>query len=437
MTSSDHSIEPPYEFRNVSVSIQIKELIGIGRIVSHKERNIHGIDSSEVKAVVSYQEREFDATEHEYFESRSLPVMFSKSKKSTKVSAKWPADSSDLSTISFSRTISKPHIADNRHNVRKKNRAKQPSIYDQFAPEIATLQISLQRGTNENIPFGIATAIIPWEYQDVDVNIPVFQSYADKTIKKKKLFTKGSSMYFHFVNDETTKYKIEPGASLSIRLTMNQEETGLDLKAMADVKVHEERHRRWRNLGAASSRLTLYQRIQLFTALGKQQERGSLSSKSSGPNASAELNAMHITGADNTRSMIKSHSETDSESETLSISMIELVVESNEIDIDECPSEISDSSSSCNSTTTGGGTLTYSLHPTFNSDQLSNTNDKNMTDTIINLLSCQACDPTICFRGSDTEEEAKTVDSLSSCGTSLDGTKPASHNSGKDQRNIY
>lgn len=207
---------------------------------------------------------------------------------------------------------------------------------------------------------------------------------------------------------------------------------------MADVNLHEERHRRWRNLGAASSRLTLYQRIQLFTALGKQQERGSLSSKSSGPNASADLNTMQVTGADNTRSiLIKSHSETDSESEALSISMIELVVESNEIDIDECPSEISDSSSSCNSTTTGGGTLTYSLHSTFNSDQLTITNDKNMTDTIINLLSCQSCDPTICFRGSDTEEEEKTVDSSSTCGISLDETKPASHNSGKDQRNIH
>eukprot|EP00956_Cyclotella_meneghiniana_P018337 scaffold30514_cov73-Cyclotella_meneghiniana.AAC.10 len=444
LTTSDGSIEPPNEFRNVNVSIQIKELIGISRIVSRKKRNIHGIDSSEVKAVISYQGREFDVIEHEYIESRSLPVMFRKSKKkSTKVSAKW-TDSSNLSTISFSRTIMKPHIADNIHDVRKKKqRDKQTSIYDQFAPEVATLQVSLQRGTNENIPFGIATVIIPWQCQDVDLEVPVFQSCAGEAIKKKKtLFTTGSSMYVHFANDENTRYKIEPSASLSVRLSVNQKESGLDLKAIADdgmLQAHSDRNRRWRILGAASSKLTLYQRLQLFTALGKQQGVGSLSSKSSSPNDSAALDKVQITSANTTQSI---PIESVSESGASCVSMIELVAESNETDIDECLSEISDSSSSVSSssssTTTGGGTLTYSLHSnfTFTSDQL-NKKNKNMTDTIIKLLSCQACDPTICFRGSDTEEEEKTVDSSSSCGTSLAGTKAASHNSGKDQRNMH
>ena len=447
--------ESQYEFRNVNVTIQIKDLVGISRIVSRKK----GIENnSEVKAIVSYQGRTIGGYENIFIDSMSLPLVFGDAgKKSSNAYAKWPSnkadtseeESSEPSLITFSRSVMKPAKADHYVDEAQckgyeidQDGAKLPAVSDTFAPEVLTLQISLQRGSEEIAPIGVATIIIPWDYQDADVNVPVSQTVHGVAMKKKKLFAMRPSAFVSFENDLTTKYKLEERASLGIRLTVTPGKPisaeGLTANdVMSDTQINKD-NKQWQKLGAASSKLTLYQRLQLFAALRKQQESqpeneeisagkaDHQSSKNSASNASDQLDEVQISVAENipstptsrglathqSRSPLYSNkSQLSVITEAESVPLFELRLDSAEIEGEEQLSEISDSDSSC-VTGSSGGTLTHSLYSAFSLNQRKGSE---MTENVLKFLTC---DPTLFFRASSGSEEEKVIESASSSDSS-------------------
>jgi hypothetical protein len=469
---------PQYEFRNVNVSIRIKELIGISRIVSRKKLNFQGTSSNSdendmITAVVSYQGSSIDNNESIFIYSTSLPILFDgePDKKRAKGYAKWPSAEEggtelqgtiETSTITFSRSVMKPLKGDNYvdqdlstnsesphtgFEVEEKD-AKLPTVSDTVAPEIVTLQISLKQGSGEIVPLGVATIIIPWDFQDAAVNVPVVQSYTGVSMKKKKLFAMGSSAYACFSNDPAVKFKIEEGAALGIGLIVSPGKPSSDKHVKSDAEITDSQHKNnqnWQTLGAASSKLTLYQRLQLFTALRKQQDEshekhagqsGSQSLNSSGSNASAELDAVQISVAENIPPIPNSQgfvtpqgvsplyslkSKLSVFTEASDVPLFELFVDPSEIENDEHLSEISGSDSSCASTSSGG-TLTYSLYSAFS---LKQRKGPDMTENMLKLLTC---DPTFFYKGEKYEEE-KIIESASSSDSSASSSTSSSSSS--------
>lgn len=438
--------QPQYEFRNVSVSIQVKELIGITRITRKK----FNFQDAEVTAVVSYQGNSIDNNESIFVDCTSLPLVFDEGKKS-KGFARWDCEESELSMINFSRSVTKPLKRDNYvdHDPASSNEgdkekgfevneeaAKLPTVSDTFAPEIVSLQVSLQYA-NESLPIGVVTIIIPWDHQDADVNVPVVQSCTGVAVKKKKLFAMGSSAYVTFANDNDTKYKMEESASLRIRLKVSPGKPGSNQLASPVGQINKD-NQQWQKLGASSSKLTLYQRLQLFSVLRKQQEypqpkadkdtasrTGSRSSKSSTSGASKELDAAEVS-LDESRGystgqglspIYSLKSQLSVMTEASSAPLLELNVDDIELESKGQLSEISDSDSSC-VTGSSGGTLTHSLYSSFSLNQRKGSE---MTENVIKFFTC---DPTLFFRTSESEEE-KDMESSDS-GSSNDDSSASS-----------
>ena len=449
-TETKAEAQSQYEFRNVNVTIQIKELVGISRVISRRK----GVENnSEVKAVVSYQGKAIDGNENIFVDSMSLPLMFGDGvKKVSSAYAKWPAvdaseeGSSEPSAITFSRFVMKPSRVDNYvDDVQGKgyeidrDGAKLPNVSDIVAPEVLTLQISLQKRSEEIAPLGVATIIIPWDYQDADVSVPVVQAVYSVAVKKKRLFAMGSSVFASFENDVTTKYRLEERASLGIRLTITPAKpVSADFlmasNKMSDSQINKD-NKQWQKLGSAGSKLTLYQKLQLFTALRKQQESrpererkstdkaGDHSSKNSTSDASDQINEVQISVAENipstptSRGLVTNQSRSPLYSNKSQLSVIteaesapllELLFDSAEVEAEEHLSEISDSDSSFVSGSSGG-TLTHSLYSAFSLKQ--RRKGLEMTDNVLKFLTC---DPTLFFRASESVEERVIEPSSSS-----------------------
>lgn len=445
--------QPQYEFRNVNVSIQLKELIGITRI-SRKKFNFQ---DANVTSVVSYQGHSIDNNESIFIDSESMPLVFDGGSKKGKGFARWEKneegteESAQLSsTIAFSRSVMKPlnsntyveqdtefnNDGDLKRGFEVKGEvAKLHTVSDTFAPDIVTLQVSLQ-SAEQTIPIGVATLIIPWDSQESDIHVPVVQNCTDLAVKKKKLFAMGSSAYVAFANDGNTKYKMEDNASLVIHMKVSAGEPTSDQHALHVRQINND-NQYWQKIGAAGSKLTFYQRLQLFTALRKQEDpqpkiannesRSSTSSKSKTSDepdtaqTSVDANSPstptsrgNVTGQ--SLSPKYSHeSQLSAETEASNVPLCELHYDDAEIKNEEQLSEISDSDSSC-VTGSSGGTLTYSLYSAFS---LKQTKGSEMTENVIKFLTCDVLtfDPTLFFRGTDPEEKKIVESSDSSCGS--------------------
>jgi hypothetical protein len=312
--------------------------------------------------------------------------------------------------------------------------ARLPAISDTFGPEIVSLQVSLLQD-EEIVPLGIATIIIPWDYQDAHVNVPVVKRSTGVAVKEKKMFAMRSSAYATFANDATTKYKMEESASLGIRLKVSPGKPDANQHASQVGQINKD-NQHWQKLGAASSKLTLYQRLQLFTALRKQDEprskeaskepsvkTGSQSSNSSS-NATHEVtNTVQISVAQNILPTPRSKgcltgqgpspihslkSQLSIVTEASSVPLFELLLDDAKNESHDHLSEISDSDSSC-VTSSSGGTLTYSLYSAFSLNERKSTE---MTENVLNFLS-SPCDPSLFFRGVGSEED-NIIESYSS-----------------------
>lgn len=219
-TNAEPTTEPTankeLEVRSLNVSLQIKALTGVTRR-SRKKLNFQGASDDAVAAVVSYQGTSIDGDEHVIMGSLSLPLLFEETEKKN------------------GQTKAKGYAAYKQKDAHESCSSKKEGpeqgleldpdglllVTTALKPELMTLRVGLQKGPYESISLGVATVIIPWDYQVVDLDIPVTRNCADLAAKKKKLFTLRSSAYVQFPEDTMTKYKIDEGASLSIRLAVN------------------------------------------------------------------------------------------------------------------------------------------------------------------------------------------------------------------------
>eukprot|EP00804_Cyclotella_cryptica_P018734 CCRYP_007214-RA/>CCRYP_007214-RA protein AED:0.42 eAED:0.42 QI:0/-1/0/1/-1/1/1/0/663 len=432
-----------FEVRQVKVSIKIKELNGITRIYSRKKINFLGAsskhhirgDNNTITAVVTYRDETIDGNDHVTMHSTSLPLSCGSDnginkRNQTKAYAKWQDEEADgcnvgksksepTSGISFRRTLTRPLIADdievnaaasfqktsvaNQEDGLENHRVKEraflfPSGLKPCANEGVTLQVGLERRPDETISLGVATAIIPWDYQTVEFDIPVMSHDTNVTTKKKKLFALGSSKYVSFPSYALTKYKIDEHATLCVRMVIGPGESRSDQLLIPDIGTNAT------HVGQIKASTHLSQRDESAPKKNDMEivKCGSLTSVSSSK-MSYELQGKQHSVADleviNPSTPISlgdfnPESETDeneSFTDASSVPLSNLLVPS-EMEDDVHLSEISDSDSSSRS-------IARSLYSAFSSNRR---NDASMTEKMIKFITCHS---TSFFQRNDNDAE--------------------------------
>ncbi|KAL7522441.1 hypothetical protein ACHAWX_007113 [Stephanocyclus meneghinianus] len=263
-------VKKQLQYRQVQVSIKIKELKGITRICSRKKINFFSASSNDlvsgenntVAAIVTYRDELIDGNEHAIMHSISLPLSCEsdstfKKISQTKAYARWEdeepygcdfgrSESEQTSGISFRRTLTRPLVVDDdvETNAAASDETAAVGIHedglenDLEIGSLVALQVGLE-SHDDSTPLGVATVIIPWEYQSVEMDIPIMTHSKNVAIKKRKLFALGSSTRVSFPSDALAKYIIDEGASLSIRLVISPEESKSDQHLLPDVGTND------------------------------------------------------------------------------------------------------------------------------------------------------------------------------------------------------
>ena len=236
------SMENKFEFRSVNVTVELKALAGVSQTKSGKGNSTQksffdddrfGNDGDDtVTAVVTYKRNTIASDKFVSTNVPSLPLLLenvSDKKKHAQVYAKWPSavekdddDSCSVSTASTGVSQLNPSCITLTHTVRgvtyfdgqnkkeesdhvaskiptetndkSRNEHKSflSSISKAFAPALVDFQVGLMRGSKEIIPLGVASVLVPGEYQTLELDIPVVKDYTGEAFdgkKKTKLFS--------------------------------------------------------------------------------------------------------------------------------------------------------------------------------------------------------------------------------------------------------
>eukprot|EP00578_Thalassiosira_sp_NH16_P016105 CAMPEP_0181118908 /NCGR_PEP_ID=MMETSP1071-20121207/23326_1 /TAXON_ID=35127 /ORGANISM="Thalassiosira sp., Strain NH16" /LENGTH=1133 /DNA_ID=CAMNT_0023203433 /DNA_START=105 /DNA_END=3506 /DNA_ORIENTATION=- len=317
--------EKPLEFLQMKVTLKFKALAGVSRVSSRRKGNSRNCIDDTVKAVATYRRNTIGSDRFVSTHVPSLPILTEKSSQSTaQVYAQWPgwqqkddqstASGTMMSSVTFTRTVRRVRNFDNvsSDGTAGGSKAKEPnekdgkrflaSLSKAFAPELLDLQVGLMRGSNEIVPLGIATIVIPGEYKSMQLDIPVVRNYCTggQVASKKKGLNisqfsgKAKSLQddIYFSTDKETKYKIDEGAFLRLELNI---EPALAASALSVPPRHlnanthnatfrsgpiNQALRRRRKMDHLMSlrKLPLHQRVQLYLEL-RSRNKGSNASK--------------------------------------------------------------------------------------------------------------------------------------------------------------
>jgi len=302
----------PLEFQQTTVTLKFKALAGITK-VSSKPQEPNDSANPSVKAVVTYRRNTIASNRFVSTHVPSLPIFCEQTPdtSNSKVYASWlgwkdddlrVTDTNDsalqFSSVSFTRTVRRARNYDDlskQGTVGGEPAIKKPNAKDSkkflsslskaFAPELLDLKIGLMSGSNELIPLGVATVVIPGECKRVELDIPVVRNHSavsEALTKKKKAMAKPKD-HVHFSNDKDTVYKVDEGAFLRLELNIEPAPTMPPLAQSRDtnhtniqkpiltgtgpINQALKRRRKMDRLMSQTKRLPLHQRAQLYLEL--------------------------------------------------------------------------------------------------------------------------------------------------------------------------
>lgn len=243
--TKEEQVGNPSDLRRMKVTLKFIGLAGVLQVSPGKKMGSQDFPDipDNVRVVITHRQ---STTSSDGFDSKtnvpSLPIFLEPTQDPAidQVYAEWPAWKDDdsiasslmKSSVTVTRTVRR--VLNFDYLRTSTDRIKQPnqkdgmrflaSLSEAFAPELLDLQVGLMSGSDELIPLGTATVVIPGEYTRTQLDIPVVRNYSMSNYALKKK-SKGisvlskTSKYVYFSGNNDTIYKIDDGAFLRLELS--------------------------------------------------------------------------------------------------------------------------------------------------------------------------------------------------------------------------